>query len=235
MKLLKKKTSLSEIYEGRLILINKPLNWTSFQVVKKVRNVMRRLYKIKKIKIGHAGTLDPLASGLLILATGKATKQIFKIQNMKKVYTGTMEFGFSTPSFDKETKPDNFFPINHISENLIKNTINDFLGTINQYPPIYSALKLKGKPMYEYARENKNIKIESRKVRIEKFEFKSYESPNFDFEIECSKGTYIRSLVNDFGKKLQSGACLTNLIRVKIGKFCLKNAFEISDFEKLFE
>ena len=235
MKLLKKKTSLSEIYEGRLILINKPLNWTSFQVVKKVRNVMRRLYNIKKIKIGHAGTLDPLASGLLILATGKATKQIFKIQNMKKVYTGTMEFGFSTPSFDKETKPDNFFPINHISENLIKNTINDFLGTINQYPPIYSALKLKGKPMYEYARENKNIKIESRKVRIEKFEFKSYESPNFDFEIECSKGTYIRSLVNDFGKKLQSGACLTNLIRVKIGKFCLKNAFEISDFEKLFE
>ena len=235
MKLLKKKTSLSEIYEGRLILINKPLNWTSFQVVKKVRNVMRRLYNIKKIKIGHAGTLDPLASGLLILATGKATKQIFKIQNMKKVYTGTMEFGFSTPSFDKETKPDNFFPINHISENLIKNTINDFLGIINQYPPIYSALKLKGKPMYEYARENKNIKIESRKVRIEKFEFKSYESPNFDFEIECSKGTYIRSLVNDFGKKLQSGACLTNLIRVKIGKFCLKNAFEISDFEKLFE
>ncbi len=235
MRLLKKKISLNDVYQGRLILINKPLNWTSFEVVNKVRGVIRKHYNIKKLKVGHAGTLDPLASGLLILATGKATKQIFKIQNMKKVYTGTMEFGFSTPSFDKETKPDNFFSINHINENLIKTTINDFLGILDQYPPIYSALKLKGKPMYEYARENKNIKIESRKIKIERFEFKSYESPIFGFEVECSKGTYIRSLVNDFGKKIQSGACLTNLIRVKIGKFCLKNAFEISDFEKLFE
>ena len=235
MKLLKKKISLSEVYEGRFILINKPLNWTSFQVVNKVRNVLRKHYNIKRLKVGHAGTLDPLASGLLILATGKATKQIFKIQSMQKVYTGTMEFGFSTPSFDKETKPDNFFSINHISESLIKNTIKDFLGILDQYPPIYSALKLKGKPMYEYARENKNIKIKSRKIKIERFEFKSYESPKFNFEVECSKGTYIRSLVNDFGKKLQSGACLNDLVRVKIGKFCLKNAFEISDFEKLFE
>ena len=235
MELLKKKISLNEIYEGRLILINKPQNWTSFQVVNKVRGVIRKYYNIKKLKVGHAGTLDPLASGLLILATGKATKQIFKIQSMKKVYTGTMEFGFSTPSFDKETKPDNFFSIDHINENLIKTTMNDFLGILDQYPPVYSALKLKGKPMYEYARENKNIKIESRKIKIERFEFKSYESPIFNFEVECSKGTYIRSLVNDFGKKIQSGACLTNLIRVKIGKFSLKNAFEISDFEKLFE
>ena len=235
MKLFENKISVDEINEGRFILIDKPLNWSSFQVVKKIRYIIKKKYNIEKLKVGHAGTLDPLASGLLILGIGKETKNINKIQDMNKVYRGSMVFGCSTPSFDKETKPNNFFSVAHIKEKLIKNTINDFIGTIDQFPPVYSALKKNGKPMYKYARENKLIKVESRKVKIHKFEFKYFESPRFDFEVECSKGTYIRSLVNDFGKKLSSGAYLTKLIRTNIGKFSLKNAFKIDDFEKLIE
>jgi len=235
MEIFNKKISKSEILAGRFILINKPLNWTSFQVVNKVRFVIKKLYNIDKLKVGHAGTLDPLASGLLILGIGKATKHISEIQNMKKIYTGTMSFGYTTPSFDMETKPNNFFSTVHIDESLIKNKINDFLGIIDQFPPAFSALKINGKPMYKYARENKKIKIEPRKVKIDRFEFKSYNPPKFHFEVECSKGTYIRSLVNDFGKKLDSGAYLTSLVRTNIGKYNLKNASQISDFEKLIE
>ena len=235
MEIFDKKISKSKILEGGFILINKPLNWSSFQVVNKVRFVIKKLCNIDKLKVGHAGTLDPLASGLLILAIGKATKHISKIQNMKKIYTGTMNFGCSTPSFDMETEPNNFFSTIHISESLIKNKINDFLGIIDQYPPAYSALKINGKPMYKYARENKKIKIEPRKVKIYRFEFKSYKPPKFYFEVECSKGTYIRSLANDFGKKLDSGAYLSSLVRTNIGKYNLKNASQISDFEKLIE
>ncbi|OUV49931.1 MAG: tRNA pseudouridine(55) synthase TruB [Flavobacteriaceae bacterium TMED116] len=235
MKVFDNKISKSEIYEGRFILINKPISWTSFQVVNKVRYIIKKLYNIDKLKVGHTGTLDPLASGLLILAIGKATKHISKIQNMKKIYTGTMNFGCSTPSFDMETKPNNFFSTIHINESLIKNKINDFIGIIDQFPPAYSALKINGKPMYKYARENKKIKIEPRKVKIDRFEFKSYKPPKFHFEVECSKGTYIRSLANDFGKKLDSGAYLTNLVRTNIGKYNIKNASQISDFEKLIK
>lgn len=234
MELFKISNSVDEVFEGRLILINKPIGWTSFQVVNKVRHKLTKFFKIKKLKVGHAGTLDPLANGLLIIATGKATKEIYKFQKMNKVYTGIFTFGSTTPSYDLETIPDKTFTYNHLSEKLIFEKSKDFIGVIDQKPPIFSALKKKGRRLYKYARAKQPIEIEFRKVEIKKFTINSIDLPSVSFEVECGKGTYIRSLANDFGVALKSGAHLSKLERISIGNYKIENASKITDFEKLF-
>ena len=216
--------SIEEILNGAILIVDKPQNWSSFDVVKKIRNTITQNYKIKKIKIGHAGTLDPLATGLLIICTGKMTKEISKLQNQLKVYTGTFVLGSTTPSFDLESKIDNFYKINHIDKNLINKVLPNFIGDIYQTPPIYSAIKKKGKRLYELAREGKKTEIKARKVFVEKFEITKIKLPEIDFLIKCGKGTYIRSIANDFGKALNSGAHLKNLRRIASGKYLVEDA-----------
>lgn len=233
MELFKTINNINELTEGRLILINKPVGWSSFQVVNKVRHKLTKFHNIKKLKVGHAGTLDPLAQGLLMIATGKGTKKIYQFQNMSKVYTGVFTFGSSTPSYDLETMPNEEFSYKHLNQRLIVEKTKDFIGLIDQKPPIFSALKKNGKRLYEYARAEQTIKIESRKVEIKRFEINSINLPYVDFEVECAKGTYIRSLANDFGSALKSGAHLSGLKRISIGNYKIENALEIDDFEKI--
>lgn len=215
---------------GQVLLIDKPLNWTSFQVVNKLRWETRQAFNIKKIKVGHAGTLDPLATGLLVICTGKMTKQIDIFQGQIKEYTGTFVLGSTTPSFDLETEINNTFPTNHISENLIQETTKQFIGEIQQYPPVFSALKKDGKRLYEFARAGEAVEIKPRTVSIQDFEITNINNLHVDFRVVCSKGTYIRSLANDFGKVLQSGAHLSALRRTKIGDFNVNKAISIEDF-----
>lgn len=217
---------------GQVLLIDKPLNWTSFQVVNKIRWLIKKQFGIKKIKVGHAGTLDPLATGLLILCTGKFTKKIETLQAQEKEYTGTFTLGATTPSYDLETEIDHRFDITEItSENIYKAT-NQFIGDIQQQPPVFSALKKEGKRLYEYARAGEKVEIPSRTVHISAFEITRIELPEVDFRVACSKGTYIRSLAHDFGKALKNGAHLSALKRTKIGDFSVENAITIEDFEK---
>jgi tRNA pseudouridine55 synthase len=215
---------------GQVLLIDKPLNWTSFQVVNKIRWLIKNKFAIKKIKVGHAGTLDPLATGLLIICTGKMTKEISIFQNQTKKYTGTFLIGTTTPSFDLETKPNNTFPINHINEDLIINATKSFIGKIKQKPPIFSAIKKDGKRLYESARIGENVIINDRDIEILSFNIPKINMPHIDFEVECSKGTYIRSLANDFGKKLNSGATLSKLRRTKIGEYSIDKSISIEEF-----
>lgn len=224
--------SKESFINGELILINKPIGWTSFQVVNKIRWLIKSSYDLKKIKVGHAGTLDPLAQGLLIICTGKLTKKITEFQNEKKGYCGTFFLGATTPSFDLETEIDSKSSIENIDSNILEATAKKFLGCINQTPPIYSALKVNGKKLYNYARKGEQVKLKKREINIFKFELNSVKLPLIDFEIECSKGTYIRSIANDFGKKLKVGAYLHKLIRTSIGEFKLSNALSIDDFQK---
>ena len=217
---------------GQVLLIDKPLNWTSFQVVNKIRWLIKNKFAIKKIKVGHAGTLDPLASGLLILCTGKMTKSIEQFMGQEKEYTGTFTLGSTTPSYDLETEIDNTFPTDHITEELLHNTLDQFVGTIDQYPPVFSALKKDGKRLYEFAREGIEVEIPTRKVNIRSFELTQKALPKVDFKVICSKGTYIRSLANDYGKALNSGAHLSALRRTRIGEFNIEQAVSIEDFEK---
>lgn len=221
---------LEQYQSGQVLLIDKPLNWTSFQVVNKIRWEIRQAFNIKKIKVGHAGTLDPLATGLLLICTGKMTKKINIFQSQTKEYTGTITIGSTTPSFDLETDINKTFSTNHINELLVKKTINKFIGVIEQYPPIFSAIKLKGKRLYEFARAGEHVDIKPRKVRISEFEVTNYHNKTLEFRIVCSKGTYIRSLANDFGKALNSGAHLSQLRRTKIGDFNINDAYSIKDF-----
>ena len=221
-----------QFLNGEIILIDKPLDWTSFQVVNKIRWLIRSTFGIKKIKVGHAGTLDPLASGLLILCTGKMTKSIEQFMGQEKEYTGTFTLGSTTPSYDLETEIDNTFPTDHITEELLQATLNQFVGTIDQYPPVFSALKKDGKRLYEFAREGIEVKIPARKVNIRSFELTQKAIPKVDFKVICSKGTYIRSLANDYGKALNSGAHLSALRRTRIGEFNIEQAISIEDFEK---
>ena len=221
-----------QFLDGEIILIDKPLDWTSFQVVNKIRWLIRSTFGIKKIKVGHAGTLDPLASGLLILCTGKMTKSIEQFMGQEKEYTGTFTLGSTTPSYDLETEIDNTFPINHITEELLQVSLNQFVGTIDQYPPVFSALKKDGKRLYEFAREGIEVNIPARKVNIRSFELTQKAIPKVDFKVICSKGTYIRSLANDYGKALNSGAHLSTLRRTRIGEFNIEHAISIEDFEK---
>lgn len=218
--------------DGQVLLIDKPLNWTSFQVVNKVRWLIKQRFGLKKIKVGHAGTLDPLATGLLILCTGKFTKKIQTFQAQEKEYTGTFTLGATTPSYDLETEIDQQFDISEITSEEIKNATEQFTGEIQQQPPVFSALKKEGKRLYEYARAGEKVEIPTRTVHISEFEITRIELPEVDFRVACSKGTYIRSLAHDFGKALDNGAHLSALRRTKIGDFSVENATIIEAFEK---
>ena len=219
---------------GQVLLIDKPLTWTSFQVVNKLRWEIKQRFNIKKIKVGHAGTLDPLATGLLIICTGKQTKQIDTYQGQVKEYTGTFTVGGTTPSYDLETAVEETFPTAHISEELLHKTTEQFTGEIQQKPPIFSAIKKDGKRLYELARKGETAEIKERTVTVSKFEITKVNLPEVGFRIICSKGTYIRSIAFDYGKALNSGAHLSALRRTKIGNFCVDDALSVEAFiEKL--
>ena len=216
---------------GQILLIDKPLQWTSFQAVNKMKWVLKSKLNLKKIKIGHAGTLDPLATGLLLVCTGKFTKRITELQGQAKEYTGTFCIGATTPSYDLETEIDLTYPTSHITDVLIHETIPSFLGEIDQKPPIFSAIKKEGVRLYEHARAGESVEIASRKTTIHEFEITRIALPEIDFRVVCSKGTYIRSLAFDFGKALNSGAHLTALRRTKIGDYDVKDAMDVTLFE----
>ena len=217
---------------GQVLLIDKPLEWTSFQVVNKLRWEIRQRFNIKKIKVGHAGTLDPLATGLLILCTGKKTKIIDEYQGQIKEYTGTITLGGTTPSYDLETEINETFATDHITEALIHETTKQFTGVIQQKPPIFSAIKKEGVRLYELARKGETTEIKTREVTIPVFEITNIANNKLDFRVVCSKGTYIRSLAYDFGVALNSGAHLSALRRTKIGDFHVDNALSVDEFIK---
>lgn len=219
--------------EGQILLIDKPLKWTSFQVVNKLRWMIRKSCDIKKIKVGHAGTLDPLATGLLLIATGKFTKRITELMGQEKEYTGMMTLGSTTPSYDLETEIDEHFETAHISEEKIHDATRQFIGEILQQPPIFSAIKKDGVRLYEHARKGEDVDIPKRQVTISEFEITKIEMPNVHFKVTCSKGTYIRSLAYDFGKALNSGAHLSALRRTKIGDYYVNDALNIDEFARL--
>ena len=230
------KLTKEQFQEGQVLLIDKPLTWSSFQAINKLKYALiRNLDLPKRFKIGHAGTLDPLATGLLIVCTGKFTKRITELQGLPKEYTGTITVGATTPSYDLETAIDQTFPIEHINPELIHQVKEQFIGQIEQFPPIFSAIKKDGKRLYEHARAGEEIEIQSRKIEINTFEITRIELPEIDFRVVCSKGTYIRTLAFDFGKALGSGAHLTALRRTKIGDFDVKNALEPIAFEKMYK
>ena len=221
--------------KGKLILIDKDINWTSFDVVSKIRNFIKKKFNLKKIKVGHAGTLDPLATGLLIICYGKMTKEINSFIGLDKSYSGKMIIGSSTPSYDLETKPNVFYQTDHINEKLIYEKAEDFIGEIMQKPPIFSAVKKNGVRSYKLARKGELVNLEKRKIIIKDFKITEINFPELSFEVDCSKGTYIRSLINDFGKALKSGAHLTELRRTKIGEFSVNDSLKIMDFIKTFK
>ncbi|WP_191019452.1 tRNA pseudouridine(55) synthase TruB [Flavobacterium selenitireducens] len=221
-----------DFLEGQVLLIDKPLTWSSFQAVNKIKWLLKSELGLKKIKVGHAGTLDPLATGLLIICTGKFTKSISDIQGQKKEYTGTFHIGATTPSYDLETEIDAHFPTDHITEaQLLAIASGQFTGEIDQKPPIFSAIKKDGKRLYEHARAGEEVEIASRKTTVYEFELTRIALPEVDFRISCSKGTYIRSIAYDFGKALGSGAHLTALRRTKIGDYGVTLAKTPEEFQ----
>ena len=215
---------------GEMILIDKELNWTSFDVVSKLRNSIKKKLNIKKIKVGHAGTLDPLATGLLIICTGKMTKRINEFAGLNKTYIGKITIGSTTPSYDLETKPNVFYPTDHIDENLIIETAKKFVGKIDQKPPVFSAVKKDGVRLYKLARKGVKVEVEKREIIIHDFLIKSVNFPEIEFSLTCSKGTYIRSLAHDFGKELGSGAHLSELRRTFIGDYSVDNSLKLMEF-----
>ena len=222
-----------DFLNGQIILIDKPLHWTSFQAVNKMKYALINKAGLpKKFKIGHAGTLDPLASGLLLVCTGKFTKRITELQGQAKEYTGTFFIGATTPSYDLETEIDETFDTSHIDESLIHETVKQFLRKIDQKPPIFSAIKKEGIRLYEHARAGETVEIETRKTTIHEFEITRIALPEIDFRVVCSKGTYIRSLAYDFGKAMNSGSHLTVLRRTKIGNYDVKDAIDVTLFEQ---
>lgn len=221
----KKNNNTFSFAEGELLLVDKPISWTSFDVVGKLRNTMKPL----KLKVGHAGTLDPLASGLLIVCTGKLTKKIDLIQAEDKEYTGIITLGATTPSFDLETEINQTFDISNISENDILSAAQSFEGEIEQYPPAHSAVQIDGERAYEKARRGEEVKLKSRKVIIKKFEIQKIEIPKVFFKIQCSKGTYIRSIASDFGKRLNNGAHLSKLRRTMSGNYHVDKAWNLEE------
>jgi tRNA pseudouridine55 synthase len=227
------KLTKEQLLEGQTLLIDKPLTWSSFQAVNKLKYVLKRNFDLpKKFKIGHAGTLDPLATGLLIICTGKSTKKINEIQAQTKEYTGTIVLGATTPSYDMETEVHATFPTEHINEALILETTKQFLGEIDQKPPVFSAIKKDGKRLYEHARAGEEVEIASRKTTIYEFEITRIALPEIDFRVQCSKGTYIRSLAFDFGKAINSGGYLSALRRTKIGDYSVENGITPEAFEQ---
>lgn len=220
-----------DIENGSIILVNKPYTWTSFQVVNKLKYHIKHKYGVKKFKIGHAGTLDPLATGLLIICIGKFTKRIEEFQAKEKEYTGVFRLGATTPCFDLEKPIDNEYPYLHITNDDILRVANSFIGEIDQTPPIFSAVKVEGKRAYELARENQEVELKSKKIIISEFEVKNINLPDVEFRIVCSKGTYIRSIARDFGLALNSGAHLIELERTRIGEFRLEDALNVNEFD----
>ena len=218
-------TNIEEFAEGQLLLVNKPYKWTSFDVVGKIRNAFKPL----KLKVGHAGTLDPLATGLLIICTGKMTKQIDTFQAEEKEYTGTMVLGAVTPTYDLESEPEQQFATSQITPEQIHEACKQFIGDIQQYPPAHSAIKVDGERLYEKARRGEEVELRLRNVTISEFEITRIEVPELDFRVICSKGTYIRSLVNDFGKALNNGAYLSRLRRTRSGNFMIGDAWEVME------
>ncbi|MDR6945362.1 tRNA pseudouridine(55) synthase TruB [Mucilaginibacter pocheonensis] len=218
-------TKIEEFAEGQLLLVNKPYKWTSFDVVGKIRNTFKPL----KLKVGHAGTLDPLATGLLIICTGKMTKQIDTFQAEEKEYTGTMTLGATTPSYDMETEPDNKFDISQLTPDQLRNNCEQFIGDIQQYPPAHSAVKIDGERLYEKARRGEDVEKRLRNVTVTAFELTRIELPEVDFRVVCSKGTYIRSLINDFGAALNNGAYLSKLRRTRSGSYQVADAWEVME------
>lgn len=228
------KLTIEQYQEGQILLVDKPLTWSSFQAVNKLKyHLINKVGLPKKFKIGHAGTLDPLATGLLIVCTGKFTKTISEIQGQAKEYTGTFYIGATTPSYDLETEIDENYPTSHIDEALIHETVKQFLGEIDQKPPIFSAIKKDGVRLYEHARAGETVEIAARKTTIYEFEITRIALPEIDFRVKCSKGTYIRSLAFDFGKAMQSGSHLTALRRTKIGEYSVESAFSPENLEHL--
>ena len=219
-----------DFQNGEIILIDKELNWTSFDVVSKLRNSIKKKLDLKKIKVGHAGTLDPLATGLLIICTGKMTKRIDEFSCLNKTYTGKITIGSTTPSYDLETKPNVYYPTDHVNDELIQNTAKKFIGKILQKPPIFSAVKKNGVRLYKLARRGVDVKVEKREITIHDFTITSINFPEIEFSVCCSKGTYIRSLANDFGKELGSGAHLSELRRTPIGEYSVYKSFKLMNF-----
>jgi tRNA pseudouridine55 synthase len=227
--------SLTDFETGQILLIDKPLHWSSYQAVNAVKWGIKTKFNIKKIKVGHAGTLDPLATGLLIICTGKFTKKIAELQGQIKTYTGTISLGKTTPSYDLETEFDADFNTEHVTEQQLLSTAELFTGDIQQRPPVFSALKKEGKRLYEYARAGESVEIPTRQVSVHSFTIAPKTFPTIAFEVVCSKGTYIRSLAHDFGKALKSGAHLSSLRRTKIGDFNVNNAIDAASFKDLLE
>jgi len=219
------------VEEGAVFLIDKPLDWTSFDTVNFIRSLFMRFYGIRKLKVGHAGTLDPLATGLLILCTGPMTKQIEDFQAQVKTYTGTLMLGQSTPTYDLESEPNEFFATDGITPEQIEAARLRFIGDIKQYPPKYSAIKIKGKRAFDYARSDEEIELKARDIHISDFQLNLDRFPEIDFEVTCSKGTYIRSLAHDFGRALGNGACLKTLRRTRIGDFRVEDAWQLEDLK----
>ena len=223
----------TDFQEGQLLLFDKPLYWTSFDLVKKVRNIILNSFEYKKIKVGHAGTLDPLASGLMIVCTGKYTKRISVIQDADKEYIAVLRLGETTPSYDLETEVDGRYETGHITKSLINKALMQFGGEYDQVPPLYSAKNIKGKRAYEYARKGVDMKLEAKKVVFHELELLSFDPPLVTIRILCSKGTYIRSFARDLGRELDSGAYLSGLKRVAIGSYNLEDAIEVGEFERM--
>lgn len=221
--------------EGETLYIDKPLDWTSFRLVKVVRAKLCRRLNIKKLKVGHAGTLDPLATGVMIICTGKMTKQIERLQALTKEYVAEIKLGATTPSFDLETEVDAEYPFNHITKELVEECLKGFIGEIDQVPPIFSAVKVDGKRAYEFARNNEDIELKSKKLVIDSIELLDYNLPTITVRVTCSKGTYIRALARDIGEALQSGAHLTGLVRTKTGDVTLEQCLNVDDLDDYFD
>ena len=219
-----------DFLNGEVLLFDKDLGWTSFDLVSRVRNTLCKITGIKKLKVGHAGTLDPLATGLMILCTGKATKQIESFQAGEKEYIATLKLGATTPSFDKETEEDSRKDFSFVTEELLKMILKKFEGEIEQVPPLFSAVKVKGKRAFDYARNGESLKLQPRKIVISKIELVSFQLPTIIIKVVCGKGTYIRSLARDIGSELNCGGYLTGLKRTRIGEFNLENAMTIDFF-----
>ncbi len=222
--------SIEEFAAGSTILVDKPLNWTSFDVVNKIRWNLKQVLGVKKIKVGHAGTLDPLATGLLVLCIGKHTKQINDIMVGTKTYTGTILLGKTTPSYDLETEFDQEFPVDHITEEDLERVRQSFIGEQQQTPPIFSAKQVDGKRAYDLARAGKEVKLKSNTVTIEEFKIDTTQLPEVKFEVTCSKGTYIRSIASDFGKRLNSGGTLIELRRTQSGDLSIDDAKSVDEW-----
>ncbi len=224
---------LSKLTDGQVILVDKPYRWTSFDVVNHIRNIIRRNYEIKKIKIGHAGTLDPLATGLLIICTGKFTKKIEEFQYLEKEYTGSFIIGKTTPSYDLEKEVDNEYDFSNVNDDMIYSAATTFLGETYQTPPVFSAVKIKGKRAYKYARDDQEVILSPKKIFISQFQITDIKIPEIYFKICCSKGTYIRAIARDFGNQLKCGAYLSSLCRTRIGDYNLKNAYQIDQLHEI--